>query len=154
MPKKPWASSAPEENSINERCGVVAVAQAEHEGVVARGAGGGDLDETEVTVATVAERVGLIDDFEVGGGERTLDLFDESQVWDRRPGRRREWRGNGAHLRALDGGGAAVKDEIAGFHERMVRVWWVLNFGNEKRRRPWSRISGAHGLRRWRIIFG
>jgi hypothetical protein len=72
---------------------------------------------TEELGHCVAERVGLVDDGEVGGGQGTLDLLDEAEVRDGRPRGRGERSANGFDVVAGDGGSAAVKNKVTGFHD-------------------------------------
>lgn len=95
---------------------VVAVAEAEHVGVVFGLIAVGDLEQAEVAVTTLGQGVGLIDDPHVRGGEGLLDLADEGVVRDGVPGVGGGWCADGGDLFTGDSSGTAVEDEVGGFH--------------------------------------
>lgn len=125
------------------------VAQAQHPSVVRVLATVADLQEPEVAVAAVGQRMRLVDDGEMAGGQRALDLLDEPEMRNRLPRRRGHRGANGFERVAFDGVSAAVKDQITGFHEEEGKaVTRSPQLGTALRAMGWMRALDARSARK------
>ena len=114
---------------------VVRIAEPDHQAVVIVGLAVGDLQETEVPLALLPERVGLADDPHAVCHERRFDLFQQPMVGDGYPGRGAGRRGGPLDGLALDVSGTAVEYEI----EHGLRLSFQCRLGfreRESRSRP------------------
>jgi hypothetical protein len=102
---------------------VMTVAEPEDPAVILIGLRALDLHETEVTQPFVTEAVRLGADDEAIGFQRPLDPGDQFEVRDGRPGicgaRRRDM----LYVRAFNGPGTAMKQQI---RARTLDGWWLM----------------------------
>ena len=93
-------------------CLVVAVTESEHPAIIIAGFLGMDFHEAEVALALVGQRMGLVADPQVGGGQGSLDRGDQLVMWDGTPAIGGPGCVDGADFIEVHMRGSAVKDEI------------------------------------------
>jgi hypothetical protein len=93
-------------------CFVVAVSQTEHPAIVIAGGLGVDFHEAKVALAFMGQRMGLVADPQVGGGQGSLHGCDQLMVRNGAPALSGPGCVNGADFVEVHMGGSAVKGEV------------------------------------------